>query len=99
MKCKTCGKNFKYGKFATKKEKATGICHDCLNKPFEITSVCRIDLLETFTPKQISLLDDSDMRRLASKMADSYCDGNFWEDLKILTEYILKDSVKKLMLY
>ncbi|OGI65668.1 hypothetical protein A3H53_02020 [Candidatus Nomurabacteria bacterium RIFCSPLOWO2_02_FULL_40_10] len=51
---------------------------------FPITSVCRDDL-ETagFYTKNIT---DSTMLRLASKMANTYCENSFWIDLDILAE-------------
>lgn len=63
--------------------------NDKLYKAFPITSVCRADMLERFTQEQIDTLDDADMEYIASKMADAYCDQNFWEDLKILTIHVL----------
>jgi hypothetical protein len=59
------------------------ICPDCWREPFPITSVCRGDLAEFFTPQQIASID---MAYLARKMADAYCDQVFWIDLKILAE-------------
>ena len=51
---------------------------------FKITSVCRADLESAGF--NVSNVDDSQMAELASKMADSYCDFGFWEDLKTLAE-------------
>jgi len=52
---------------------------------FAITSVCRQDLLSVgFTKEQALAVDDSDMERIASKMADAYCDSGFWIDLPII---------------
>ena len=51
---------------------------------FPITSVCRADLGGIgFNTKSI---DDSTMLRLASKMANAYCENGFWIDLDILAE-------------
>jgi len=61
-------------------------------KDFDITSICKEDLKEHFSDKQINSLDDSDMRRIASKMADAYLENGFWQDLQIITEYVLKDK-------
>lgn len=90
--CNLCGGINDWGKFASEEEKNSGICSDCLNKPFPITSVARADLLKDFTPKQIASLGDGDMEHLASKMADTYCENSFWIDLEILTEDILKEK-------
>lgn len=90
MKCKLCSKPVKWGKFATKREKESGICPDCMSKPFNITSVARADLLDNFRPEQVAKFDDADMARLARKMADAYCEGSYWQDLKIIGDYILE---------
>ena len=64
-------------------------CVDCWNEPFPITSVCRADMADLFTPQQIASID---MAQLASKMADAYCDQVFWIDLKILAEDAIEDA-------
>lgn len=53
---------------------------------FTITSVSRDDLkgIGYDTDK----VDDDTMRRLASKMADAYCDNGFWIDLPIIADYL-----------
>ncbi len=79
-KCKVCGKE---------KELDRGICNDCWNEPFEITSVCRRDLEENYTPEQIAKVE---MARLASKMADAYCDNGFWTDLEIIVDLFLEEE-------
>ncbi len=67
-----------------------------LYKAFPITSVCRADLLsDGYSEEQVARLDDSAMARLAGKMADAYCDGQFWEDLGILADYALEDEEKE----
>jgi len=51
---------------------------------FPITSVCRADLEGIgFDTKNV---DDSTMSRLASKMANAYCENSYWIDLEILAE-------------
>jgi len=67
-----------------------------LYKDFKITSVCRADVADRLAMmKGITLKEaekkalkatDGEMERLASKMADAYCDNGFWIDLDILTE-------------
>ena len=52
----------------------------------EITSVCREDL--DMAGFDSSKVDDSTLRKLASKMADAYCEGSFWIDLEIIAEYL-----------
>lgn len=61
------------------------------DKAFPITSVCRADLKSAgFNTTNV---DDDVMAELASKMANAYCDMGFWEDLKILAEYL---GIKKI---
>lgn len=57
-----------------------------LNKAFTITSVCRADL--EGEGYDTSNIDDATMERLASKMADAYCDNGFWIDLPIIAEHL-----------
>ena len=60
---------------------------------FSITSVCRADLKEAgFDTKDV---DDGTMLKLASKMADVYCDFVFWTDLEIIAEYLKIKKHKK----
>jgi hypothetical protein len=89
--CKICNKPAELGEHATGQEKATGLCMECLNKAFSITSICRIDLLNHFTAKQVAKFDDGLMERLAGKMSDAYCDNGFWTDSEIIGEYLLED--------
>ena len=53
-------------------------------KPFCVTSVCRMDLeMAGFDATNV---DDDIMERIASKMANAYCNNGFWEALKIFAE-------------
>lgn len=62
-------------------------------KYFPITSVCRADLEGVgFNTKDV---DDSTMIELASKMADAYCDQDFWIDLEILADDLKIKKHKK----
>jgi hypothetical protein len=65
-----------------------------LLKPFEVTSVCRADILDggEFTREEVLKLDDDDMKQIASKMADAYCDNGFWIDLPIMVEHIINSK-------
>lgn len=55
-------------------------------KEFLITSVCREDLESAgFNTKGV---DNGTMLKLASKMANAYCDFGFWIDLEIIAEYL-----------
>lgn len=65
-------------------------------KEYNITSVCKDDLLSAgFSRRQVNSLDDADMKHLASKMADAYCENGFWIDLKIILQNILDDKKTK----
>ena len=60
-------------------------------KMYEITSVCKQDILDEFhantnikeITKTVDALSDNDMKELASRMAESYTDtGGYWESLR-----------------
>lgn len=51
---------------------------------FPITSVCREDLENKGYNTQN--VDDGDMEHLASKMADAFCDGDYWIVLEALAD-------------
>lgn len=53
---------------------------------FNITSVAREDL--EGIGYDTSEVDDATMERLASKMADAYCENGFWIDLPILADHL-----------
>lgn len=60
--------------------------HRELYRDFKITSVCKADLESVgFNTRNV---DNNKMWYLASKMADSYCDGNFWSNLEIHAEFL-----------
>ena len=60
---------------------------------FPITSVCRADLEGIgFDTKNV---DDSTMLRLASKMANTYCENSYWIDSEILAEDLDIEKLKK----
>ncbi len=60
------------------------------NKEFPLTSLTRADLVQAgFSEEQVSLLTDEDMRAIASKMEDLYCDHGFWDDLETAVHSIL----------
>lgn len=94
------------GVIAKPKRKYTRRKEVGINKPFKITSVCKADILglETqdeegnvipkFKKNDIMKLNSSDMKKIASKLADDYCNQLFWGSLEIITEYIL-DLKKK----
>lgn len=55
-----------------------------MQESFNITSVSREDL-EALN-YDISNVDDETMERLASKLADDYCEQLFWTSLDIIAE-------------
>jgi len=89
-KCKLCKKKYKWGKYADKKHIESGVCSDCWNKEFQITSICRVDLPEEI---DMSKMDDTIMNTLADKMADGFGD-DYWENLEYALEYI-KELIDK----
>jgi hypothetical protein len=60
---------------------------------FEITSVSREDL--EGIGYDTSEVDDGTMERLASKMADAYCDQVFWINLPIIADHLEIPKQKK----
>lgn len=62
-------------------------------KHYSITSVCKEDMRELYNSlnkkmlAKIDKLTDADMKAIAEKLADDYCEQLFWDSLKI----ILKD--------
>ena len=73
---------------------------DNMKKSFEITSICKEDIIQAFhnsdreileSIKQIvAEMDDSDMKKLAGKMADDYCEQLFWDSLRIIFQGVVK---------
>lgn len=54
---------------------------------FSVTSVCKDDLRLEFKDdkealRKIDNMDEGDMKHLASKMADGYCDCCYWDSLR-----------------
>jgi hypothetical protein len=62
---------------------------DHWDKEFPITSVTRADLVSGgVSQEQASLLSDADMRAIARRMEDMYCDAGFWDDVTAALEYV-----------
>lgn len=57
-----------------------------MKESFNITSVSREDLAHVGF--DITNVSDETMEKLASKMADDYCDQMFWESMEIIAEYL-----------
>jgi hypothetical protein len=79
------------------KRKGSGI-----DKPFQVTSVCKRDILGliedekglSFTRKDVLKLTEADMGRIADKMSNAYVENGFWIDLEIITEAYLEQKNK-----
>ena len=60
-----------------------------MSKGFKITSVCRNDLIQAGIPKKtVKNITDAQMKRIAEKMADDYCEQLFWESAEYITQDI-----------
>lgn len=55
---------------------------------FKITSLSREDIA-SIGYKGAESISDSDMERIASKMADAYLENEFWIDLEIMVDMYL----------
>lgn len=76
-----------------------GTIYDRTGVFFEITSVCRDDIYQAFsdvdkmTPalkKRIKRLTDGEMRGIASKMSDSFCECCYWQSLISIMQRIME---------
>src|SRR6266849_1791639 len=66
------------------------------SQAFPITSVCRDDLIRAeYTQKLVDMLDDADMKKIASEMSDAYCNNGFWIDLPIIVDSVLAEKAEK----
>lgn len=78
-----------------------------MSKNYNITGFCKEDIVQAFKDvaddensieilmieKKIKKLKDSDMKWIASKMSDMYCECCFWISLReIINSYYLKDK-------
>ena len=58
---------------------------------FPVTYISKDDIIHAFPNNSevktiVKRLDDADMKHLASKLGDDYCEQLFWESLKIIFE-------------
>jgi len=61
---------------------------------FPTTSVSKKDIIHAFqntdiadqVKERVAKMDDAEMKELASKMADDYCNQMFWNSLRIIFE-------------
>jgi len=63
---------------------------DNLFTPYKITSVSRDDIENLFDEVVAKSMTDAEMKTIASKMEDDYCDQLFWDSLKIITESVIE---------
>jgi len=95
------------GIIAKSKRKYTRRKETGIYKPFQITTVCKADILglkrqnkdgnviPMFKKSDVMKLNSSDMERIASKLGDDYCEQLFWGSLEIITEYVLENKNKE----
>ncbi len=66
------------------------------NQEFPITSVTRADLVSAgFSHDLVAHLRDEDMRTIAAKMEDMYCDHGFWDDVVTAVAYVRERKRKE----
>lgn len=71
-----------------------GVMRDRKAGFFPITSTCKDDIIQAFegsdrlgeVKKRLETIDDMDMKYLARKLADDYCEQLYWESLKSIFE-------------
>lgn len=57
---------------------------DFWSREFPLTSLTRADLVAAgFAKPLVAAITDEQMRQIAAKMADYYCDGSYWDDVKV----------------
>ena len=71
-----------------------------LAKPFNITSVSKLDIISlivndakvNFKLSDVKKLTESDMSSIASKLSDDYVEQLFWGSLKIIVEHHIENK-------
>ena len=72
--------------------KISKLYYEKLNKPFEISSVCRADLVsEGFDEEKVMKITDSEMEYIAGKIGDTNMDG-YWIALREIVQQVLGDK-------
>lgn len=59
---------------------------DYFGKTFIVSTICKEDLKDYFTPKQLEKLDDDDMSYIAGKLGDALQEG-YWDALSVVCDY------------
>lgn len=74
--------------------------YQSLQKPFQISSVCREDIMllgkqtkKSYSTEFIKSLDDEDMKYIADKIGDA-CQDTYWIALEMLCDDLLKEYKK-----
>lgn len=61
-------------------------------KDLEVVSICRADLSRIgLSVSEVDSLTDAEMQDIASRMADTYLDNGYWDDLQEAVEYVLAE--------
>jgi hypothetical protein len=75
---------------------ATSLDEQFWSQDFPITSVTRADLVAAGIPRAVvKQLTDDDMRHIASKMEDLYCDHGYWDDIHTALEKVKGEGYGK----
>jgi len=76
-------------------EKCNGFVDDNeMFRTFLVSGVCREDLKERLTEKQIAQIDDGTMQYIADKMGDSLQEA-YWISLETIIDDIIKPKLKE----
>ncbi len=82
MNCQQCKQAANWGEYASDDEKATGLCPDCLHKPFAVLHVTRVDMMRYLSAKKVGQVDEADMEYIARKIGDNLGDC-YWDVLQV----------------
>jgi hypothetical protein len=60
---------------------------DYFGKAWIVVTVCKEDLANYFTPKELKCLTDGDMGKIASKIGDAVLDCGYWDIVSGVTDW------------
>ena len=60
-------------------------------KGFEVSSVSRADLTEFISPEDADKFSDDEMKEIARKMGDNFCDCCYWVSLEEAIKWVKED--------
>lgn len=76
--------------------------YQLLQKPFQISSVCREDIMllgkqknKSYSVDFIKSIDDGQMEGIADRMSDVFLDNLYWEALEMLCDDLLREWKRK----